>query len=142
MIPPDELADAPDYKWRRWWAKAGIPTTIVIFMFFLAVTNIVIAVLVAGAFYFFVGRKVAELDALARGYDSPDLDDIIAAALKRKQEHEREEGTATASGVPRVADPEPGQRPDSPLPPRRPVATFGRAKPPGKKPVDLPRHRN
>jgi len=142
LIPPEELADAPDYKWRRWWAKAGIPSTIVIFMFFFAVTNIVIALIAAGAFYYFVGRKVLELDALARGYDSPDLDDIIAAALKRKQDHEREQGEPTASGIPRVAAPGSEPSPEPPSPPRRPVASFGKAKVPGKKPVDLPRHRS
>lgn len=142
MRPPDELIDAPDYKWRRWWAKASIPITLFIFAVVLAVSNILLALAIAAALYFVVGNAVRKLDANARGFDSPDLDDIIAAALKRKQEQERETGEPATSGVPRVAEPGSGPAPEPPAGPRRPVASFGRAKPPGKKPVELPRRRS
>jgi hypothetical protein len=138
MIPPDELVDAPDYKWRRWWAKAGIPLTAAVFTAVWMIANLFVAIGVAAVFYFAVGRKMVELDARARGFESPNLDDIIASALKRKQDHARDEAEQTASGIPRVAEPDAGPR----LDPRRPVAKFGKAAVPGKKPVDLPRHRS
>ena len=141
MREPEELASAPDYRWRRWWNQFWIHCCVVVFLVVALLSQdfFFMPAIATGIFYWFVNRKVAELDAAARGFASPDFDDIIKASLERKRIEEQDETTLSASGLPITARDE--QRGDHPAPIPTPAATFGRGNMPPKKPVDLPRHR-
>lgn len=140
MREPEELASAPDYRWRRWWNQFWIHCCVVVFLVVALLSQdfVFIPAIATAIFYWFVNRKVAELDAAARGFNSPDFDDIVKTALERERISERDEETLTASGLPVTARDE---QPDQPAPIPTRSSTFGRRNMPRRKPVDLPRHR-
>jgi hypothetical protein len=141
MREPEELATAPDYRWRRWWNQFWIHCCVGVFLIVALLSQdfLFIPAIVTGIFYWFVSRKVAELDANARGFASPDFDDIIKTSLERKRLAEQDDATLSASGLPITARDD--QRGESPASIATPSSTFGRRNVPPKKPVDLPRHR-
>lgn len=142
MIEPEELADAPDYKWRRWWARASIPLTAILFMVVLGLSqNVFMALLAAGVVYAAVSAKVRDLDAWRQGAPSPDFDAVVQAALERRR---------LEDGAEPMAPTQPGEDGATTAPSRsaRPASPgFGRATPTPadtsspRRPVQLPRHR-
>lgn len=140
MREPEELATAPDYRWRRWWNQFWVHVSVVVFLVAALASQdfFFIPAIVTALVYWFVSRKVAEWDAAERGFDSPDLDTIMKTALRQRATDQTEDEATLASGLPIASKRDGGEQ----APPLRPAGpNFGRAKIPAKKPVDLPRRR-
>ena len=87
MREPEELATAPDYRWRRWWNQFWIHGCVIVWIVVAILSGdfFFVPAIATAIFYWFVSRTVKELDANARGFDSPDLDAIMNTALERKR---------------------------------------------------------
>ena len=137
MREPEELATAPDYRWRRLWNQFWIHTCVVVFLLtaLLSQDYFFVPAIVTAVVYYFVNRKVAEWDAAERGFDRPGLDSIMTTALRQRATEEESAETTLASGLPVTAE-----RETKDATPARPASSnFGRAHLPARKPVDLPR---